>query len=77
MRKAGTENLFLENMMAIIMWVFTIVPAVAVLFFSSTKYDPGTGWPSYTSPVDEANIDYHEDFSFVMKRIEVRCAKRR
>ena len=44
------------------------------LFLSDTKYDHGTGWPSFTDPLDEENIEYRKDFSLLMKRIEVRCA---
>lgn len=44
------------------------------LFSSETKYDHGTGWPSYTAPVDKSHIDYHNDYSLLMKRTEVRCA---
>jgi peptide methionine sulfoxide reductase msrA/msrB len=44
------------------------------LFLSESKYDHGTGWPSFKSPVDEKNLVYKDDFSLVMKRVEVRCA---
>lgn len=44
------------------------------LFNSDTKYEHGTGWPSYTAPVKEANIEYRKDNSLLMNRIEVRCA---
>jgi len=43
------------------------------LFSSETKYDHGTGWPSFTGPVDENYIDHHDDFSHLMHRTEVRC----
>lgn len=44
------------------------------LFSSKTKYDHGTGWPSFTDPVDENNIAFIEDKSYGMDRVEVRCA---
>jgi len=44
------------------------------LFSSDTKYDHGTGWPSFTSPVDENQIDHYDDFSHFTQRTEVRCA---
>lgn len=44
------------------------------LFSSETKYDHGSGWPSFTTPVDENNIEYYDDYSFFTKRTEVRCA---
>ncbi len=44
------------------------------LFESGTKYEHGTGWPSFTAPLEEKNIEYREDYSLLTKRIEVRCA---
>ncbi len=42
------------------------------LFSSKDKFDSGTGWPSFTQPIDEAVIRLFSDRSFLMKRIEVR-----
>lgn len=44
------------------------------LFSSRDKYDSGTGWPSFTRPVDPARVTLHEDSSFFMTRVEVRSA---
>ena len=46
----------------------------AELFSSETKFDSGTGWPSFTEPADRANVELHEDRSFFMRRVEVTCA---
>ena len=47
----------------------------APLFDSRTKYDSGSGWPSFTSPADLDTVTEHRDVSHGMVRVEVRCAK--
>lgn len=47
----------------------------APLFDASTKYDSGSGWPSYFAPLDAAAVEEIEDLSHGMKRVEVRCKK--
>jgi len=46
----------------------------AKLFSSGTKFDSGTGWPSFYAPSDEANVRSVEDTSHGMRRVEVECA---
>lgn len=45
------------------------------LFDSESKFDSGTGWPSFTKPIDEENIKYEQDQSFEITRTEVMCKK--
>ena len=45
------------------------------LFESDSKFDAGCGWPSFFLPKEDSLIDEIEDYSFGMKRTEVRCSK--
>jgi peptide-methionine (R)-S-oxide reductase len=45
----------------------------AELFSSQTKFESGTGWPSFTEPVNQENVTLREDRSFFMRRTEVLC----
>jgi len=44
-----------------------------LLFSSDTKFESGSGWPSFDQPVNSANVELHEDRSFFMRRTEVNC----
>ena len=45
------------------------------LFDSATKFESGTGWPSFYAPVDPASVATEEDTSHGMRRVEALCAK--
>jgi peptide-methionine (R)-S-oxide reductase len=45
------------------------------LFDSSTKFDSGTGWPSFFAPLSEDVVETEDDNSHFMRRTEVHCAK--
>jgi len=47
----------------------------ATLFDSSTKFESGTGWPSFSEPAVAENVELREDRSFLMKRTEVVCRR--
>ena len=54
--------------------MFNCVCCGAPLFSSSTKFDSGTGWPSFWAPADAGAVSENEDRSWLMRRTEVRCA---
>jgi peptide-methionine (R)-S-oxide reductase len=45
------------------------------LFSSETKFDSGTGWPSFYAPIDEEAVDEEADYSLLMARTEVLCSR--
>jgi peptide-methionine (R)-S-oxide reductase len=45
------------------------------LFDAQTKFDSGTGWPSFWQPIGEGEVTEHEDHSWFMRRTEVTCSR--
>jgi len=45
------------------------------LFSSDTKFDSGTGWPSFDAPMDDDSVETEDDNSLLMKRTEVLCSR--
>jgi peptide-methionine (R)-S-oxide reductase len=75
MRKAGTEPAFTGK------YYKTKDPGMYIcagcgqpLFSSETKFDSGTGWPSFYKPVEEGAVEEHSDNAYGMQRTEVRCS---
>jgi peptide-methionine (R)-S-oxide reductase len=75
-RKKGTERAFTgeyhDNHEE---GVFRCVCCGNELFSSETKFDSGTGWPSFYEPMDEQNVSTEADNSFMMRRTEVVCSR--
>jgi methionine-R-sulfoxide reductase len=53
---------------------FECVCCSSLLFDSHTKFESGTGWPSFFSPVSEEVVEYHKDSAYGMERVEVLCS---
>ena len=45
------------------------------LFKSDTKFESGSGWPSFFDPIEKDAVELHEDNTYGMRRVEVTCAK--
>jgi peptide-methionine (R)-S-oxide reductase len=73
-REKGTERAFTgaywDNKDA---GVYRCVCCGAELFSSNTKYDSGSGWPSFYQPLKPENVGEAEDTSHFMRRVEVHC----
>ncbi|HEX4885923.1 MAG TPA: peptide-methionine (R)-S-oxide reductase MsrB [Casimicrobiaceae bacterium] len=74
-RKKGTERAFTGEY-----WdehrdgLYRCVCCGTPLFDASTKFDSGTGWPSFFAPVSKENVAEKDDRAFFMRRTEVVCA---
>ena len=74
-RKAGTERPFSSSLNSYkTEGVYRCACCDAELFTSETKFDSGTGWPSFYAPSEPENITNKKDFSLFMIRTETTCA---
>ena len=72
-RKHGTERAFSHDNFPKAPGTFRCVCCDAPLFDAATKFDSGTGWPSFYAPVDPEMVGTTEDRSWFMRRTEVHC----
>jgi peptide-methionine (R)-S-oxide reductase len=76
LREKGTERAFTGE------YYKTKTPGMYIcagcgqeLFSSETKYDSGSGWPSFYQPAQQDKVETHEDRTHGMKRVEVTCSR--
>ena len=76
LREKGTERAFTgEYAHSKTPGVYRCAACGQELFDSDTKYDSGSGWPSFYQPVDEEKVELNEDNAFGMRRTEVLCSR--
>lgn len=74
-RKHGTERAFTgEYHNTKDQGIYQCVCCGTELFHSETKFDSGTGWPSFWDAINSENVKLKDDISFLMRRTEVLCA---
>ncbi|MEO0472716.1 MAG: peptide-methionine (R)-S-oxide reductase MsrB [Bacteroidota bacterium] len=73
-RQAGTERAFSSRMCSIFEpGRYKCVCCGTLLFDATEKFESGTGWPSFTQPIEENAIAYNADHSYGMVRVETVC----
>jgi peptide-methionine (R)-S-oxide reductase len=76
LRRKGTERAFTgEYWDAKEKGVYRCAGCGQELFSSETKFDSGTGWPSFYEPMDDSDVETEEDRSLFMQRTEVLCGR--
>ncbi|MEM7440744.1 MAG: peptide-methionine (R)-S-oxide reductase MsrB [Pseudomonadota bacterium] len=73
-RKAGTERAFTNDNFPKAAGTFHCICCDAPLFDAESKFDSGTGWPSFFQPISEKAVEEHADNSWFMRRTEVACS---
>lgn len=74
-QKAGTERAFTGEYHDLKdEGIYHCIVCHEQLFSSDTKYDSGTGWPSFWAPISDDKIENRRDFKMILPRTENRCA---
>ncbi|MCB1555580.1 MAG: peptide-methionine (R)-S-oxide reductase MsrB [Xanthomonadales bacterium] len=74
-RQAGTERAFSSSMCELFEpGLYGCACCDSLLFDATNKFDSGTGWPSFTQPIQDNAIAYRDDSSYGMRRVETTCA---
>lgn len=74
LRKKGTERAFTNDNFPKAEGTYRCAGCDAPLFDAGSKFDSGTGWPSFYQPVAPEAVEEHDDSGFFMKRTEIVCA---
>ena len=75
-REKGTERPFTGDLLKNKgKGIYTCAACALPLFSSDTKFDSGTGWPSYWKPINETNVAEETDNKYGWNRVEVLCAR--
>jgi peptide-methionine (R)-S-oxide reductase len=76
LRRAGTEPAFSGELVDEKRpGVYRCAGCAAALFDANTKYDSGSGWPSFWQPIATTSVERHRDIGLLGLRTEVRCAQ--
>ena len=74
-RQHGTERAFSHDSFSKAPGTYRCVCCDAPLFNQTTKFESGTGWPSFYAPLAPEAVETQEDRGFFMRRTEVHCAR--
>jgi len=76
MRQAGTEPAFTGKYYKTKdSGTYVCAACGQPLFSSETKYESGTGWPSFYQPIEKSAVEEHSDMTYGMRRVEARCSR--
>jgi peptide-methionine (R)-S-oxide reductase len=76
LRKQGTERPFTGKYVNTkTAGTYACAACGQALFASDTKFESGTGWPSFWDVIEQGNVELHTDTSYGMKRVEAVCSR--